>query len=268
MWPPSSGRIGSRLIRPSERLTRASSSSDCVDADVDRLVGDVADPDDAGDLLALFGFEDAGEDRGGFVGDQPDRVAGAVAGGAGADVVRLRCRRRSRSAPARLPCRIRAGPRSSAPGRRARSSAPPASPPRSRRPACRRIRASRPASPKRSSRASRSRPAIASCRRRRRSGRPAAAPSPPGVPARIFADRLVGLLGAERSRRRRGSRRRGRCSPPGPAAIDDDPLPDRLPVVGAVLVLRRHLLLRVHAGDFHVAAERDRFRSRTRSRRV
>ena len=28
MWPPSSGRIGSRLIRPSERLTRASSSSD------------------------------------------------------------------------------------------------------------------------------------------------------------------------------------------------------------------------------------------------
>ena len=49
-----------------------------VDADVDRLVGDVADPDDAGDLLALFLFEDAGEDRGGFVGDQPDRVGGAV----------------------------------------------------------------------------------------------------------------------------------------------------------------------------------------------
>ena len=76
MWPPSSGRIGSRLIRPSERLTRASSSSDAVDAVVDRLVGDVADADDAGDLLALFLFEEAGEDRGGFLGDQPDRVAG------------------------------------------------------------------------------------------------------------------------------------------------------------------------------------------------
>ena len=43
MWPPSSGRIGSRLIRPSERLTRASSSSAASMPTVDRLVGDVAD---------------------------------------------------------------------------------------------------------------------------------------------------------------------------------------------------------------------------------
>ena len=43
-----------------------------------------------------------------------------------------------------------------------------------------------------------------------------------------------------------------------PGADHDDPLPDGLAVVGAVLDLRRDLLRRVHAGDLHVAAERDR----------
>ena len=45
----------------------------------------------------------------------------------------------------------------------------------------------------------------------------------------------------------------------GAGADHDDPLPDRLAVVGTVGDLRRNLLLRIHAGDFHVAAERDRF---------
>jgi hypothetical protein len=40
---------------------------------------------------------------------------------------------------------------------------------------------------------------------------------------------------------------------------DDDPLPDRLAEVGVGFVLRRHVLLRIHPGDFHVAADRDRF---------
>ena len=39
---------------------------------------------------------------------------------------------------------------------------------------------------------------------------------------------------------------------------DRDALPHRLAVVGAMLDLRRDLLRRVHAGDLHVAAERDR----------
>ena len=39
----------------------------------------------------------------------------------------------------------------------------------------------------------------------------------------------------------------------------DDPLPDRLGPVGAMLVARRHVVLeRVHPGDLHVAAGRDR----------
>src|SRR5207342_1730829 len=73
-----------------------------------------------------------------------------------------------------------------------------------------------------------------------------------------LADLLIDLLGVgevdeEENRESKGNvhRRAG--------GDDDDPLPDRLSVVGAVLVLRRHLLLRVHAGDFHVAAKWDRF---------
>jgi hypothetical protein len=43
-----------------------------------------------------------------------------------------------------------------------------------------------------------------------------------------------------------------------PGGDHEYPLPHRLAVVGAVGVLRRDLLRRVHAGDLHVAAERDR----------
>ena len=65
MWPPSSGRIGNRLIRPSERLTRAEEQEGVAPAVVDGFVADVGDPDHAGDFLALFGFEDVGEDGAG-----------------------------------------------------------------------------------------------------------------------------------------------------------------------------------------------------------
>src|SRR5215207_2189463 len=58
-------------------------------AAVDRLVGDVADADDAGDLLALFLLEDAGEDRGGFLGHLPDHVTCLGDGGADADLGRF-----------------------------------------------------------------------------------------------------------------------------------------------------------------------------------
>ena len=44
----------------------------------------------------------------------------------------------------------------------------------------------------------------------------------------------------------------------GPGADHDDPLPHRLVVVGAGRDVRRQLLLRVHPGDLHEAAERDR----------
>ena len=62
MWPPSRGRKGKRLIRPSERLTTARRSSDFAGADIELLVGHGADPDDAGDFLAPFLFEEPGED--------------------------------------------------------------------------------------------------------------------------------------------------------------------------------------------------------------
>ncbi len=43
-----------------------------------------------------------------------------------------------------------------------------------------------------------------------------------------------------------------------PGGDHHDPLPRRLAVIGAVGVLRRDLLARIHAADLHVAAERDR----------
>ncbi len=45
----------------------------------------------------------------------------------------------------------------------------------------------------------------------------------------------------------------------GPGRGDDDPLPDLLAGDRRGALPRRHLFLRVHAVDFHVAAERDRF---------
>ena len=185
MWPPSSGRIGSRLIRPSERLTRASSSSDWYDADVDRLVGDVADADDAGDLLALFRFEDAGEDRGGFLG-RPARSSRRlrVAAAPTPMLAVFAAVGEADQGPLARPVVLGAGPRSSAPapsrrirqlhrGRRHAAVDLLAGAFVRGRPACRTVRQALFAVEARE----------ATCRRRRRSGRPAAAPSPPASPA-------------------------------------------------------------------------------------
>ena len=82
-----------------------------------------------------------------------------------------------------------------------------------------------------------------------------AAAGEPGVHGGHARGRLLGAVGPvdagqQRERDEDVDRR--------PGADHDDPLPDGLAVVGAVLDLRRDLLRRVHAGDLHVAAERDR----------
>ncbi len=90
-----------------ERLGRARA--------VDRLVGDVAGPDDARDFLALLRRRRGWRRRSRSCGDQPHRVARLAGRAASAEVGRLRCRRRSRSACAAADfARIRAAPRSSA----------------------------------------------------------------------------------------------------------------------------------------------------------
>ena len=61
MWPPSSGRNGSRLIRPSERLSEGEQGEGRYCADIDRLVGNITEPDNAGNLLAVLGVEDVGD---------------------------------------------------------------------------------------------------------------------------------------------------------------------------------------------------------------
>ena len=88
MWPPSRGRIGSRLIEAEREADEGEQQQRPFEALFDHLVADVADPDHAGDLLALFGFEEVGEDVDGAGGDFPDRVAGFRGGGAGADLDR------------------------------------------------------------------------------------------------------------------------------------------------------------------------------------
>ena len=196
MWPPSSGRIGSRLIRPSERLTRASSSSAAVDADVDRLVGDVAGADDAGDLLALFLFEDAGEDEAVLLVTSQIESAAASTGGAGADVVRLAAVGEADQGPLVRRCRTRGGPRivRTSPsrltsqrdrGRRQAAVDLLAGAFVRRRPARRSVRA----------RVPESRPAEATCRRPRAIWSPGCSTFAAGLSARISPDRLVDPAG-------------------------------------------------------------------------
>ena len=116
MWPPSSGRIGNRLIRPSERLTSGQQEQRRGDPK-STPGGDVAGADDARDLLAFLGVEDMREDVDGPRGDHPHRSTRLAAAPASARDRRVGCRRRSRPA-ARSPASYRAGPRSFAPRRR------------------------------------------------------------------------------------------------------------------------------------------------------
>ena len=207
-------------------------------ADVDRLVGDVADADDAGDLLALLRLRRCGRRPRPFCWSTSHIVSTGFAGGSpGAD------RPRSFGAvgeadqrPLRFGVVFGADGDRLRPRRRARSSASPASPPRSRRSACPAHRASATWSPNCRG-ALRRRVGEATGRRRRRSCRRAAAPCAAGVPRTISPTVWFGLL----ARRRRDAeedhegehdvhrraRRRSRRSASRPAGV-----------VGAVLVLR------------------------------
>ena len=88
MWPPSSGRNREKVDQAEREAEEGEQGEGGYCADPDLLVGNITEPDNAGNLLAVLGVEDVGDHRCGFVGDQPHRFASAARGGSDTEICR------------------------------------------------------------------------------------------------------------------------------------------------------------------------------------
>ena len=258
MWPPSSGRNGKRLIRPSERLTTATSSSVSGVLEFEFFVGDVADADDAGELLALLLFEEPGEDRDGPLGRRA--MSESTASAAAPPAPRSAWLAPVPEAdPGRVPVRASYVGVSEIvftwPSRRTVSVTGV-----SARAALDLLAGAlweAMSSPNCSSRGIECQIGVAMPVDRDDSSpgcRAAAAGDPGSIAPTLWVVVFEPVLEEDEEQDRQGDRDVHRR----PGADHDDPLPDRLVVVGAGRDLGRKLLLGVHPGDFHEAARGDR----------